>query len=364
MASTTKSFNTTLKVSDVKPSTKEYKTVSLKKIITNLVKETEFKIIQDSTKQDNVSGEFFGCGFVRTLVNAYNEHLGLVLDPNQVWVVIVQQFSLYLSKNSEELRDKIIDFKGKNQLEIFSGGTLFTTDFGDLANRMVNEQITKNIKTQDLVDWLLPSFSTTKERHRISGSISIMCALREYFDYKFTLKCGLPSVTLLGNLQDWQKLRKKADKLLEFKIKKDSNIEKWHKMLTSILDQFVLTKQGKGDPKWWNRIVSHHGGGSGPSFISGWASVFTCFSDRGDWQGDRFTVQTVGTYEKSEFPVINTNDISSSFLSVPVLINDRGKEYKSTVMAGNFAMQILKNKNTQTISVTPRVDWCIAIKMS
>jgi len=43
--------------------------------------------------------------------------------------------------NAEALRDKFVDFDGKKTLEIKMGGTLFNSDFGTFAKRMVDEQI-------------------------------------------------------------------------------------------------------------------------------------------------------------------------------------------------------------------------------
>ena len=103
-------------------------------------------------------------GLVDVTTIAYNDHHDLVWQPDDVWQAILTQFSLYVTHNSEKLRDKFVDFKGKRQLEIETLGTLFTVDFGKLARRMVDEQIVKNIKDPSIADWLIPKFSTTIEK--------------------------------------------------------------------------------------------------------------------------------------------------------------------------------------------------------
>ena len=76
---------------------------------------------------------------------AYNQHHDLVWRPDDVWQAILTQFSLYV-QNAEGLRAKFVDFQGKRELTIEALGTLHTVDFVDLAKRMVDEQIIKNIK--------------------------------------------------------------------------------------------------------------------------------------------------------------------------------------------------------------------------
>jgi len=66
-------------------------------------------------------------------------------------------------KNAEVLCDKFVDYKGKKELTIKTIGTLYTVDFGDLAKRMVDEQIVKNIKDPTIAEWILPKFTTTTE---------------------------------------------------------------------------------------------------------------------------------------------------------------------------------------------------------
>lgn len=76
----------------------------------------------------------------------------------------------------------------------------------------------KNIKDPSVADWVIPTFSTTTPTDRIVSSVSLMATLQNFFDYKFMLLCGIPNVTLLGTPADWQQLRTKIDRLLEFAI--------------------------------------------------------------------------------------------------------------------------------------------------
>lgn len=47
------------------------------------------------------------------MLDAYNRHHNLVLRPDDFWSAIMIQFGFYVVGNSEELRDRLVDFKGK-----------------------------------------------------------------------------------------------------------------------------------------------------------------------------------------------------------------------------------------------------------
>jgi len=49
--------------------------------------------------------------------------------------------------------------------------------------------------------------------------------------------CGIPKVTLLGKVEDWEKLRSKIEKLLDFEI--NGKMKDWHALLSKVLDKLV-----------------------------------------------------------------------------------------------------------------------------
>ena len=259
-------------------------------------------------------------GLVDVATVAYNQHHDLVWRPDDVWQAILTQFSLYVMKNAEALRDKFVDFKGKKELTIVSLGRLYTTDFGDIAKRMVDEQIVQNIKDPTITEWILPKFSTTTENDRIVASVTMMATLKAYFQYSVALCCGLPSVTLLGSVEDWKLLRQRIDRLLEFN-NQEGDMKKWHRLLTGVLDEFVKTKSGVVNNKFWQKICDFSSGSGTPS-ISGWISVFAVFNKDGEWQGDERTIVRDMWGMKTNWPVIEIGKVPSGAVSVPVQIND------------------------------------------
>ena len=189
--------------------------------------------------------------------------------------------------------------------------------------------------------------------------------------------CGIPKVTLEGSPADWQLLRQKIDRLPQYDVKgKDAVMKKWHDLLVPVLDQLVSSAEGRPDLNFWDTVCSHSGGGSGPSYLSGWVTVFACFKANGKWQGNvpenpRRARRGYGSRQTAngpptppKWPFIDTTDIPVGSVSVPVLVDDNGTQYDTQMLAGQFAYEMTTDAGGQDINkldtVRPRTDWCIA----
>jgi len=288
-------------------------------------------------------------GLVSSIVEAYNRHHELVLRPDDVWQAIITQFSFYVNANAEELRDCFVDFQGQKTLVVYMGGTLHTADYAAFANRMVDENITKNIKDPSVARWLIPDFSTTTAADRVAASVAVMSTLQAYFNYACCLCCGIPKVTLLGTPADWRDLRARVDRLPNYDLS-SGHMVAWHALLVPVLDQFVLAAEGKPDIQFWDCVCSRHGGGSGPSYLSGWVTVFACFTHKGTWQGS--TRPSGGSW-----PMVDFDKLPVGAVAVPVLVDDNGVQYDTQMLAGQFAYEACGD---EAVALRPRTDWCIA----
>ena len=65
----------------------------------------------------------------------------------------------------------------------------------------MRRDLEKNVVDPSLRAWILPKFSTTTTTDTIVASVIMMSTIK-YFDFKFCLMCGLPSVTLEGEQKD------------------------------------------------------------------------------------------------------------------------------------------------------------------
>lgn len=299
-------------------------------------------------------------GLVGLVSEAYCKHHNLVLRPDDIWQAILTQFSFYVNAHAEELRSKFVPHEGKKELVVQDGGGLFTTDHAALVLAMVHEQIVDNISDPSLVKWLMPAWSTTRDADRVCAGVSIMAVLQKYFDYKFQLLCGIPTVTLLGTPEDWADLCSRVARLPEFDCE-ECLMSEWVEMLQPVCDTLARQVaagvngelQGKAADDalhFWDRVCHYKGGGSGPTYISGWIAVFAVFNAKGEWQGD-YRAKSCALW-----PKIDTDDLPIGWTSVPVKVDDNGTEYKCTMHAGQMAASM-----PTASSLQPRNDWCIVV---
>jgi len=292
-------------------------------------------------------------GFVQTVVDCYNCHYNLVIRPDDVWAAIMTQFSFYINKHAEEFRGKFVDFEGKRELTVSVVGTLRAAPYETLV-KLMSKEIDRNLIDPEVKKWILPNFSTTTDNDLVTVGVVFMASMKKYFDYKFCLCCGIPSITLEGTVDDWKEVHRRLEKLKEYKL------EKWHSMLEPILKEFVDAKEGKANVDFWQKICHHESGGSGPMYVSGWITAFCVFNKEGNWQETNLSRNFSEDMDESEvnWLRLDSNDIPTGIVEVDVKIDDNGTEYDSIMFAGHMGAEIKKDGCT----VQPVLGWSIALK--
>lgn len=298
-----------------------------------------------ATQPKNPVETYFNNGFVSAAFLAYSYHHHLVLRPDDVWTAIVMTFGNYVDKHAEEMRKHFVDHDGKRDITIHvEGGDIKTVDWMAIINTFAVE-VGKQTKSS-VREWIEPDFSTTTPNDRLIGQVALMGAMKNYFSFECMICCGLPGVTLKGTLEDWQKVRVRLDKLLEYA---QPDLVTWHTMLAPILDQFVASYQGQVETNknFWSSICHYIPGSSGPSFISGWINAFVPFDRDGCWalQGSK------------EYPYgkIDTGKVPLSAIEVPVKVDDYGREYDTLLYAG----AIVNCYDKETNQLSPSLDFAL-----
>lgn len=119
------------------------------------------------------------------------------------------------------------------------------------------------------------------------------------------------------------------------------------------------------------QVVSHIGGGSGVSYITGWLSAFACFNKDGSFMGRNTNKARIGLdwgggavrdeSDECEYPLIETSEICHNVVSCPVKINDNGVEYDGTLFVGQVALEARNGGEGGYPTIRPRNDWCLAV---
>jgi hypothetical protein len=206
-----------------------------------------------------------------------------------------------------------------------------------------------------------------------------------YFSYKFVLVCGLPYVTLEGNQADWESSLAKIDTIEGF----GDEPRTFAKMFRAVLKRFVQSFEvfssnsnpnpGNDEKKddvldFWSKIASYHGGGLGPTYLSGWVTAFCPWNAEGKWidktcapgmhpppappsdsrEGGFPSPHKLRAQGKSlvldgetMFPIMDTGDIAVGFVEVDVKLDDNGIKMDTVMIAGHLGGKVLVDGDGQ-----------------
>ena len=287
--------------------------------------------------------------FFKTIVRAYAEHRPLVLSPDMIWVLISQGFARYVNAHPEQLRDQLVNHSGKMDLVVQSDKDLLSGD-ADWQKMMADFTAQINDATKgDIAKTITADFSTTGITERITSQITLMETMKSYFDYVVHyIACGIPSVTLTGTPQDWQKVLEKTQQLQKYAV------GPWTKRLVPILTEFVKASEGKPNQAFWQDMVKKHrvdklaGGGCDfrkPTKLDGWILKF--FPDENGQTPDQVPhthkMPSERVYVDFKYKVISPAD-GAVIVDTPLQL-----------VAGFIGTEV----DTQTHALTPKMGWVV-----
>jgi hypothetical protein len=173
-----------------------------------------------------------------------------------------------------------------------------------------------------------------------------MNAVKSHFDFiVIRIGCGIPTVTLEGTPQDYQRVLIKTEALRKYKL------DWWIDEIEPLLKQFIQASQGKGDPNFWKDMFKYHSEGKcgSPTIIDGWIVKFFPYDKHGKRMGLK--------------EIIGTGGLPNEIVKVDL-------EYQSGNAAGNFVKTPLElwagfvglKQNDKTFNLRPAIGWMIRKK--
>lgn len=321
-------------------------------IVGNTVPSAElYRVVKSSFDDESLCymGEdnLFKC-----MVNAYADHHPLVLSPDVVWLIIAQNFSNYVNKHSEEMRDLFVEHEGKMKIVVTEDNDVLgkSGTKGDWEKLLSDftAGVAANTKG-DVAEMLTADFTTTGVTERIASQITLMDAVETFFEWwNMTMACGIPSITLTGTPDDWRKVQAKARSLEKY------GLEKWSRQLDKVLAEFVKASEGQPDRVFWRSIVKklrvdelkniRRCSGSDVTMLDGWFLTF--FPDK--WFG----------VPREE--VAWTSSMANEMVSVPFnqvythpVTNEEVEVVPMELWAGFVGVEV----DSVTQAFTPKIGW-------
>lgn len=284
-----------------------------------------------------------------TLYRAYAKHKSVTLSPDVVWLLISQGFARYVNAHAEELRPQLVSHSGKKELIVNTNDDLFSEDadwpklIGDFTSQI--DQYTKG----NIANIITADFSTTGSVERVASQVTLMESVKSYFDYTVIfIVCGIPSITLTGTPEDWQRVLDKTRNLKQY------GLDKWIENLEPILTEFVRAAEGHPNQGFWQDIVMKKqvgevrgpscGGKSKPTEFDGW--FLKLFPDE---NGKTFKTATMMTEMPSERVYVDFKY---------KIVDGTGNVLSQTPMelcAGFIGTEV----DTEANMLTPKIGWMV-----
>lgn len=272
--------------------------------------------------------------FLRGAIQAWGEHHHLVVRPEEVWFTILVQMNFYMGTHAEEVRDLFVDHEDSE--------TILVEDFTwYLVLERFQYEIQDRVKTDWLLEWIRPNFSTTTDSDRMTANVLMMGLMKQYFDYEGGIICGLPSVTLLGTQEDWQALYDKLEYLAEF----GDEPAAYQRRLEPILSRFVASFDDPDSDEtvaFWNNIVlaeSSVSCGAPPYFMSGWLTGFWYW----DANGEKFARNEDGMeLDGVAYAKLGIENLPVGYAQAPFIMRDfrEVERFEAMVLAGTVGKRI------------------------
>ena len=299
-----------------------------------------------SFKNDNLCNlghdNFFKC-----LVVAYASHRPIVLSPDIIWTLIAQGFCQHVNNNPEALRDRIVYHeKDKIKLTITTNEELHSPNvrWDDLLNAF-DKQIAESTK-DNLADVMRADFSTTDKTARIVSQMTLMSSVKSFFDYEIRSLCGIPSITIEGSPEDWNKILKKTEQLRKY------DLDWWVDDLKPILNEFIKASEGNVDKAFWRNIVKKDrpekfvGGGCSmdrPTELDGWFLKLMPYIKKG---------------QRTPKKVAHNYEMPAQVISVDFVYNNLQKKTPMEMLCGFVGVEV----DSTTNAMRPKLGWMVCEK--
>ncbi|KAK1832575.1 hypothetical protein QBC39DRAFT_404424 [Podospora conica] len=276
-----------------------------------------------------------GDSFVRGAIQAWGEHLHLVIRPEEVWFTILAQLNFYMNANAESVRSLFVSHAGQETIKIedFTWHAVLSRFSGEIQAR---------VKTPWLLSFVHPNFTTTTDSDRMTANILMMGLTKAFFKFEGGIICGLPSVTLLGTEADWAALLARLDRLPEFGPDPAAYAARLRPILTRFVRSFAAPDAPETKAFWNNIVIAQEGRicGSPPVSISGWITGFFYWRD----DGAPYARQAGGdlVLDGVAYPLLDMTKLPVGYARAPFTMLDYNgtARFEAYVAAGTMGKEI------------------------
>lgn len=203
----------------------------------------------------------------------------ITVSPDDFWLLIAQGVAQHVggdNATAEKYRNTFVNHQGKKKLEI--DGKLYgihpksanNKDGWPQAMQEFVRQIKANTKT-NISDIMYASFSTSGQEVQTAFAGALMETMKNYFEYRMQLLCGIPKVYLLGLASEYQEIIDRVDQLRSIL----PDFQWYLDRVRSRMETIAESANGNENNSFWNRMIMEEARGSGgQKYMTGWLPDF------------------------------------------------------------------------------------------
>lgn len=252
-------------VTDVTPATTPLPAVSCKEAITQYLNSP---VEACATNKESLVANVSSHPLIAALHAAFSSHYPISLSPDIIWLTITQGLAIHINEYAETLRHQFVSHKDKLNIRVRRDGFVKGSPHNHWPGVFseFSEAIKAHIGSAHAL--IVADFTTTGLIEKAASEVVLMDAMQSYFTFEVYTLCGIPSISLEGQPDDWRRIH---DRVTRFK---DFGLDWWVSALLPILKQFEETAEGRIDQNFWESMYKINGPmGSGSPYISGWINA-------------------------------------------------------------------------------------------
>lgn len=168
-----------------------------------------------------INGDIRHNNYLSYLIYAYRYHLGFVFSPDILWHIIISQVAKHIVDYKEVYREV---FNGnsdgtKRDIKI----SISSFDVTDFCNKFIGKLSGEVFFDVSLFDG---DFTTTTPEAKMNYMVALLESGSPFYNYIAAWVCGFTKVKLLGEVEDFNKILDKIEKLKVFSDVEDAFCKK------------------------------------------------------------------------------------------------------------------------------------------
>jgi len=270
--------------------------------------------------------------YIAALHAAFGTHRNFIINPDDIWLLIVQGLSIHINLNAEKYRETIVDFSGKKTIKVQHDGLIMGSpdNTWEIVFPEFQKGIASLIKDPNIANMVVSKFSTTTLIDTTCLQIALMDITKSYFSYVVETRCGIPSVFVDGAKEDWLKIIEAINYLLP-----KFDMQEWAAELTIIVNKILDTYDGNIDTNFFNSIYKYESGSGGDS-VTGWINDFFPYIVERRTEN---IIKKVLSRSMRSGACLQTANFPSSISSVPFVWEYYGEKHNMNFFAGFCGME-------------------------